>query len=418
MEDVLSEAQERNMEEFWSLVGQTSLFRGDPGHPGFKQLRIVLDVLLERREPEHLQDLFVAIAYTRDILGGRGERLTTYMMLEVWHKHFPELACAAFDILVKRHSYGSWRDAVDLSQYLYLPCPDKPAMPDHPLIAHAVQRVNEQLRRDTTKEGGIDSNVAKWIPRETARRHRWFLDRLVLHWFQQRCCRRPWTECLRQYRQLVSKCTKRILGEALNPDSRALGMRCGFRALESWTKRAALLVRKNNVQQESEIDVVKLERQVLEEAALNREWYVMSCKLARRQHENIKELFIPIVYIEPQERARDVLYHALAEAIWIVDHNDPQGFVVATTPPVWISCLPSGTSLVCQMRHILQQFDERRFWQMRLEPALRWVLHTSLLFPTQQLQIVVVGHPGDRNGKPNDLYPRYNLMRETFNSFN
>ena len=67
---------------------------------------------------EYMSLLYRMIAHTRDIIDGKGEYNLSYMLLNVWYKHHPELAKFAFRLFVLPpdganadfHPYGSWKD--------------------------------------------------------------------------------------------------------------------------------------------------------------------------------------------------------------------------------------------------------------------------------------------------------------------
>ena len=66
---------------------------------------------------EYMSIIYRMIGFTRDIISGKGEYNLSYMLIQVWLKHYPELARFAFSLFVlplsdcyTSHPYGSWKD--------------------------------------------------------------------------------------------------------------------------------------------------------------------------------------------------------------------------------------------------------------------------------------------------------------------
>jgi hypothetical protein len=103
---------------------------------------------------EYMSLMFRMIGHTRDIIDGKGEYSLSYMLLEVWHRYYPELAKFAFKLFVlppndvdsNYHPYGSWKDI----KFFYK--------------QYGSELLLNQLRDDVIS--GNPSLVAKWIPRE------------------------------------------------------------------------------------------------------------------------------------------------------------------------------------------------------------------------------------------------------------
>lgn len=136
-----------------------------------KQLATKLDELLTRlkkfkREEskceeyiEYMSLLYRMVGHTRDVIDGKGEYTLSYMLLNVWNNHYPELAKYAFNLFVnsptpESHPYGSWKDV----KYLYK------ANKESSLINYALDLMIHQLRVDATSDN--PSLAAKWVPRE------------------------------------------------------------------------------------------------------------------------------------------------------------------------------------------------------------------------------------------------------------
>jgi Mg-chelatase subunit ChlD len=110
---------------------------------------------------EFMSLLYRMIGHTRDIIEGKGEYALAYMLLGVWHTHYPELAQFALkhfvippDGTTDFHPYGSWKDIKYLYNYNI----------SAPLIDYGSKLLIEQLRTDVVSEN--PSLAAKWVPRE------------------------------------------------------------------------------------------------------------------------------------------------------------------------------------------------------------------------------------------------------------
>ncbi len=128
-----------------------------------------------------LQNMFCFIAHSRDIKCGLGHRFITYLMLDVWYEYYPILAISAMHGILK-YGYGSWRDVCGLHDYFVNHSTYIGSF--HPLIDHAIEFMNSTLHKDWRKfkkTGLINTNVAKWIPRETSK-HKVLFKRLSHHW--------------------------------------------------------------------------------------------------------------------------------------------------------------------------------------------------------------------------------------------
>ena len=124
---------------------------------------------------EYMSLLYRMIAYTRDIINGKGEYDLSYMLLEVWYCHHPELAKFALNLFVLPpqgvtsdfHPYGSWKDI----KYLYK------KNTTSPLVQYGSQLLIHQLRIDSTSDN--PSLTAKWVPREKSQFRHLFTELAV-----------------------------------------------------------------------------------------------------------------------------------------------------------------------------------------------------------------------------------------------
>ena len=132
--------------------------------------------MLSREEYlEYMSIMFRMIGHTRDIIDGKGEYALSYMLLEVWNKHYPELAKFALRLFVLPitndfHPYGSWKDI----KYLYKK--NKYSS----LVQYSSQLILTQLKEDSLSEN--PSLAAKWVPREKSQFSELFTD-LAIDYF-------------------------------------------------------------------------------------------------------------------------------------------------------------------------------------------------------------------------------------------
>ena len=115
-------------------------------------IRSGIDVILKMEDTQALKDVFVMAFQTRDVRGGKGERVVAYEMLKALleNKEYSSLASDILDLLPE---YGCWRDLFVLAQ------------------THATLRVlditEQQFHKDqATLAGGKVSLMAKHAPRE------------------------------------------------------------------------------------------------------------------------------------------------------------------------------------------------------------------------------------------------------------
>lgn len=132
--------------------------------------------MLSREEYlEYMSIMFRMIGHTRDIIDGKGEYALSYMLLEVWNKHYPELAKFALRLFVLPitndfHPYGSWKDI----KYIYK------ANKYSSLVQYSSQLILTQLKEDSLSEN--PSLAAKWVPREKSQFSELFTD-LAIDYF-------------------------------------------------------------------------------------------------------------------------------------------------------------------------------------------------------------------------------------------
>lgn len=133
----------------------------------------------------YLSVMYKMIGFTRDIISGKGEYNLSYMLLDVWHMYYPDLAKYAFKLFVLtpnqedcpnnnqysiHHPYGSWKDIkYSFSNNL-----------DHPLKQYGMELLIDQIRED--EKSTCPSLAAKWVPREKSKFSNLF-ERLALIYF-------------------------------------------------------------------------------------------------------------------------------------------------------------------------------------------------------------------------------------------
>jgi hypothetical protein len=112
----------------------------------------ILTLLGASLEAGQLIDAFVLAFQTRDVRGGKGERLLFHHMLSALYNHKPALVLGLLDLIPE---YGSWRDLTEMGDRVeYRP--------------HISKLMLNQLAKD---EGAMEAKkpvslLAKWMPRE------------------------------------------------------------------------------------------------------------------------------------------------------------------------------------------------------------------------------------------------------------
>jgi hypothetical protein len=119
---------------------------------------------------DYLSIMYRIIGYTRDIVSGKGEYMLSFILLQVWYNHFPQLAYFAFKQFVMPpddqpyfHPYGSCKDIKYLFHYL-----NDSSINDYSSFKnYIIQLVLEQLKNDLNSSN--PSLLCKWIPREKSK---------------------------------------------------------------------------------------------------------------------------------------------------------------------------------------------------------------------------------------------------------
>jgi len=122
---------------------------------------------------EYMSIMFRMVGHTRDIVNGKGEYRLSYLLLDVWYKHHPELARFAFKLFLLgtngTHPYGCWKDIKVLSNIYE----------NSPLVAYGNDLLIEQLKKDATSDN--PSLAAKWVPREKSKYKKLFNELAITY---------------------------------------------------------------------------------------------------------------------------------------------------------------------------------------------------------------------------------------------
>jgi hypothetical protein len=170
-----------------------------------------------------LENIFCFVSYIRDIHMGLGIRNLSYHFIYELYDFFPEFT----EIFVKHlfitdeynHSIGSWRDSTGICDFLYT------QNMDHPLIDMLVVHMNDILFSDLCSfniNGYPDTNVSKWIPRQTSK-NKWLFEKLSIQWasvhtphlmhhcYHSKSLSKAKNKCFMNYRKTVSTLSRALL---------------------------------------------------------------------------------------------------------------------------------------------------------------------------------------------------------------
>jgi hypothetical protein len=179
-----------------------------------------------------LVTLYKIIAKTRDINGGKGEYMLSYMMIFTWHKYFPILALNALQMFVmeprdideslpSQEPYGSWKDIKYFCKYVL----DNGGTMEHPLILSCIKEINNTLRLDEhaynsagDATGKNLTLVSKWVPREESGKFGFLYEALAKDYFANFMATakndvskaKAIKKCKAQYRMLCSKLNRHL----------------------------------------------------------------------------------------------------------------------------------------------------------------------------------------------------------------
>lgn len=192
-----------------------------------KQLLTSLEIknnvsfIFNEERNEYLSLLFRIIGHTRDIIEGKGECTLAYMMIYTWYNYYPDLSLFALTCMVtskenQEHPYGSWKDIKYFCGY----CRKQGENEEHPLIKHAINLANTQLKKDYINYVNNLNNislVSKWIPRESSS-FGWLFSLMATNYFSEYVKTAQTIEshiksilkCKTDYRKIISCLNKKI----------------------------------------------------------------------------------------------------------------------------------------------------------------------------------------------------------------
>ena len=154
---------------------------------------------------EVVKIVYKLIAYTRDIIAGKGEYNLAYMLVSelvkfgeeykahVNSENFNVMACKMLECFVKlddEHPLGSWKDLKYFSNYhtnynsggFF----DRNLLKKDILINKVIELICNQLKKDLTSSN--KSLLARWIPREKSNKFGWLTpliaEKYYSSWFQ------------------------------------------------------------------------------------------------------------------------------------------------------------------------------------------------------------------------------------------
>lgn len=159
------------------------------------------------------------LCHTRDIVGGKGEYALSYMMLCTLYDYFPQFAIYTlekFVLIDEKQPYGSWKDMKNIVHIV-----DNNSRLNHQITQKCVELVNKQLTKDLACEKDADLSLcAKWIPRETSKKHNWFFKILAQDFFKESIYMKSAKtyysktksekKCYMEYRKLISGLNRRL----------------------------------------------------------------------------------------------------------------------------------------------------------------------------------------------------------------
>ena len=341
------------MEQVEFFLGRSRLFRNQVDHPEFLQLRRVLQSLLQEAKLSStkatgevpavavstLRTLFVTLVHVRDIAEeGRGERVLTYMMLDVWYQYFPVLAVYALETILLM-GYGSWRDIKGLCRYLRNHSIRRRSLVVDPLIETAVELMLRHLKKTP--------GVAKWVPRESSKKLQWLFDLFVEMMMQQK---RQSGGCLserkRQFRRTVADLTAAPVAPVapVATLSAAAGMK--MHSLDKWINRPDEAWKRLFFLQDQEGQGEGQERQGGD---------------------------VVVLYFTPEMlHLRDLMQGSVVETVlFAATRDEPVVVVLATQPPVSLDIvLDQRGGYASQAQALLRLLEQQPLTNMDLRGAI------------------------------------------------
>jgi hypothetical protein len=157
--------------------------------------------VLSVRTTETVVDAFVTAFHTRNIRGGKGERLVFYNLFQTLGAAYPEMAIELLDLVPH---YGCWNDLFVLAHHVKH---DTPAESAAARMRNAILDLTaKQLMEDSTNTTGKQSLAAKWAPREDSE-YKGLARELAQRLFPTVT---QYSTQMRRYRQFVADLNRRL----------------------------------------------------------------------------------------------------------------------------------------------------------------------------------------------------------------
>lgn len=324
---------------------------------------------------EALEHLLCMVAYMRDIHDGLGYRKLTYHCVLSLYQCCPDWGEMAVQHILFDEHIGCWRDGPGLCDVL--------PSHDHPLAVLVVALMNDALAQNK-------GTVAKWIPRETSKKHKWLFEKLAIDW----CCKHEHycpssypalRKCFMTYRKRVASMSSTYAEQKL------CGHRCGdldvardvtqSNLAKHWHcffAQTPMLERRSNVSCDRELFALSLTRSlgnrvcVGEKHVVGTTFFPANMKvyvsLARqcmllveemppnigREIESLNSLMgrlfanwrnkvgdmswaLPVIDVNVYSLEDPVLHRAIGHALFIARHSGVRRILFSAHRPLWIS---------------------------------------------------------------------------------
>lgn len=190
--------------------------------------------------------MYKLIAYTRDIVSGKGEYNLAYMLVSElimfgetcengkYSENFINMAYSVLENFVKlngtEHPYGSWKDLKYFCNYYYETKYNKvyvnpKILKTDPIINKVTDLICNQLHEDITNKN--PTLVARWIPREKSKKFGWLTpliaEKYYSQWFDNRVgyqseaqYKAALRKALTHFRQLIAGLNKELNTPQIN----------------------------------------------------------------------------------------------------------------------------------------------------------------------------------------------------------
>ena len=202
-----------------------------------KLLKSILEDYSNSGNLEYIKTICKLIAYTRDIISGKGEYDLSYMLISELYRHMENVnypdnykqaihsICSGILLrFVKREDqmpYGSWKDLKYFLNY-HVPLNERIQLStgfpriQNAFVSTIIGYIISQLKEDNNN--AQKTLLAKWIPREKSKKFGWITPLLAMEYYkewminlnsanQEKLAKR---KCLTHFRQLISKMNKEL----------------------------------------------------------------------------------------------------------------------------------------------------------------------------------------------------------------